>query len=389
MSRKMPSPLLPILLERIHRHGPLTVAEFVETALYHPSLGYYSSDEQRSGRRGDFVTSVDAGPVFGQLLAVQFAEMWGRIRVGGARHAESFDLVEAAAGNGRLARDILDQAADKNPDVCEAVRLHLVERSPRAREAQADVLGCHAARLVRSSPDLPEDIEGVIYANELLDALPPHLVVMRHDGLHEIYVDARPDGRLVRVDGPLSSTRIVEYLRAVGARLEPGWIAEVNLAAADWVRMAASRLARGFLVLIDYGAEAAFLYSAGRARGTLTSYRRHAAEGPGDGPGWLTEPGQRDITSHVDFTGVALAGRQAGLTVSGLVDQTYFLLALGIAGGVLEGDVESKEDRGRLRALKTLTMPGGMGSTHKVIVFSKGVDDRGLLGLSQGGRITQ
>lgn len=383
----MSSPLLSVLLERIRRDGPLTVAEFVEAALYHPAFGYYSAGEQRSGRAGDFITSVDLGPVFGQLLAVQFAEMWRRVQAGRAP-AAPFDLVEAAAGNGRLARDVLDHAARADPEFYGAIRLHLVERSARARAAQAAVLGPHAGRLAGSSAEMPGHVGGVVFANELLDALPPHLVVMREDGLHEVQVAARPDGQLATVDGPPCSAPIVDYLQSVGATLEVGWLAEVNLAAAEWVRTAAGRLDRGYLLLVDYGAEARFLYSAARARGTLTSYRQHTAEGRAQGPGWLMEPGRRDITSHVDFTGVALAGRQAGLEVSGLVDQTYFLLGLGLADGMLERDAGAQGDRRRLAALKALMMPGGMGSTHKVIVFAKGVDGRGLRGLSAGGRVT-
>ncbi len=384
----MPSPLIPSLLERIRRTGPLTVAELVDQALYHEQLGYYSRAGQRSGRDGDFITSVDVGPLFGELLAAQFAEMASILSGGGPAGAERpapFDLVEAAAGNGRLARDLLDAAARRHPEWYRATRLHLVERSGRARAGQPDTLGPHAARLASSSADLPDGVHGVVYANELLDALAPHLVVMREDGLREVHVDADKD-RLRTVELRPSSARIAEYLERVGARLEPGWHAEVNLQAADWVRRAGTRLRRGFLVLVDYGFEAPALYSAARAAGTLTTCRRHAAEGREDGPGWLLEPGERDITSHVDWTGVRLAAQDAGLRLLGLVDQTYFLLGLARTA-VADGDASPEAARRRL-ALKTLLLPGGMGSTHKVAIFAKGVDAAGLQGLSFGGRVT-
>ncbi len=385
----MPSPLTSLILEQIRRSGPLTVAEFIDTALYHETLGYYARAAQRSGRDGDFITSVDVGAVFGELLSVEFAEMWSILSAArgpsGAGRAGRFDLVEAAAGNGRLARDVLDAAAAQHPEFYDATRLHLVERSSRARAAQADVLGPHLARLAASSSELPGEVHGVIYANELLDALPPHLVVMRGEGLREVYVDAEGE-RLATREGDVSSPRIPEYLERVGARLRPGWFAEVNLAAAGWVRQAGGCLARGFLVVIDYGHDASTLYSASHATGTLTTYRRHAAERREDGPGWLLEPGERDITSHVDLTGLKLAGEDAGLRLLGVVDQTYFLL--GLAGQVLrEGPASAVELRRRL-ALKTLLLPGGMGGTLKVMIFSKAVDAAPLQGLSFGGRVT-
>jgi SAM-dependent MidA family methyltransferase len=352
-------------------------------------LGYYARAGQRSGREGDFFTSVDLGPVFGELLAVQFAEMWnilaGAAGTGTPNPRPRFDLVEAAAGNGRLARDILDHAEIREPGFYQTVRLHLAERSSRARAEQAAVLGSHGRVLATSTNDLPIGITGVVYCNELLDALPPHLVVMRDQGLREVYVDA-DRGRLVTREGPVSSPRIGEYLEGVGARLESGWFAEVNLDAADWIRRAGTRLVRGFVVVIDYGHDASTLYSASHATGTLTTYRRHAAERREDGPGWLMEPGERDITSHVDLTGIALAGRDAGLHLLGVVDQTYFLL--GLAGRLCEDGGGSPGDIKRRLALKTLLLPGGMGSTHKVMIFAKSIDCPTLRGLSFGSRVT-
>ena len=388
----MPSPLTSLLLQRIRDSGPMTVAAFVDAALYHETLGYYARSGRRSGRDGDFFTSVDLGPMFGELLASQYAEMWEVMRRDSApvrteADAPPFDLVEAGAGNGRLARDVLDAAERHHPEFHRAVRLHLVERSPQARAEQAAVLGRHASVCASSSPDVPRAVSGVIYANELLDALPPHLVVMRQQGLCEVYVDTDGD-RLVTREGPPSSPRLAEYLGAVGARLEPGWFAEVNLAATDWIRRAARHLERGYLVIIDYGHDAAALYSASHSTGTLTTYRGHAAERREDGPGWLQEPGDRDITTHVDITGVVLAGRDAGLQLLGVVDQAYFLLGLGLAERLADDDSGSPRALARRLALKTLVMPGGLGSTLKVIVFAKSVDGPPLRGLSFGGRLT-
>ena len=216
----------------------------MELALYHPEIGYYARAAQRSGRAGDFVTSVDVGPLFGELLEVQLAEMAGILA---ACHAEPagrpsgrnpaanppssashFDLVEAAAGNGRLSADILRAARHRDPAFYNRIRLHLVEVSATARAGQVRALGAEGERLASSSPDLPASFEGVLLANELLDALPVHQVVMRPDGLREVYVDAS-SGSLRTVEGPPSTPALEAYLDRLGVVIEPGWRGEINL----------------------------------------------------------------------------------------------------------------------------------------------------------------
>jgi SAM-dependent MidA family methyltransferase len=369
-----------ILAARIQAGGPITVAEFVELALYHPQHGYYTTASRRSGRRGDFFTSVDVGPLFGELLSVQIEEMWYRL----GRPA-ALDLVEAAAGDGRLARDVLDAARAGHPGFYGTIRLHLVEPSPQARAAQRDTLGPHADRLATSGAELPAGITGVILANELLDALPPHAVVMREDGLHERLVDVGPGG-FIEVEGPPSTPQIARYLERVGAALERGWRAEVNLAAERWVGEAARRLTRGFLMIIDYGHEAPALYSASHAEGTLTSFTRHVSDPAPNG--WLKEPGRRDITAHVDLTGIRLAAEREGLETLAALDQTYFLLGLGAAERLATTTGDPLSELRRRLALKTLVAPGGIGSTHKVLIFGRGVGRPALRATSFRARLT-
>ena len=373
-----------VIRQRIRMSGPLPFAAYAELALYHPGLGYYARADRRSGRTGDFFTSVDLGPMFGTLLASQLAEMWRLL--GSASAPGRFDLVEAAAGNGRLARDVLDAAATDDPAFYDAIDLHLVERSRAARDTQVACLGPHADKLASSGPHIPTAIHGTMFANELLDALAPHVLEMTGDGLREVYVDVdEATGGFVERLGPLSGPRVRAHVLNRGIALQPGWRAEIVPAAADWVRRAVSALARGFLLLIDYGHEAGELYSAAHASGTLTTYRHHRIADAADGitPPWLVDPGECDITAHVDLTLVRDIAEEAGARTLGVLDQTCFLLGL---GAVQRLHHEPADDslpalRQRLK-LKSLLLPGGLGSTHKVLIFGKNIGTPALAGCS-------
>jgi SAM-dependent MidA family methyltransferase len=417
----------------------------MDLALYDSEFGYYARAAQRSGRAGDFFTSVDVGALFGELLAVQIAEMAGIL------HSESlvpncFDLVEAGCGNGRLSADILTAARERDPKLYDRTRLHLVELSADARAAQRATLGDAAEQLATSSPALPPSFEGVVVANELLDAMPVHQVVMREEGLREIYVDVetgacgratlrrfeslrvvpsqvqgrqaqgRPEPSrrtsggslepqrgsgaprqeerspreeecwLTAREGPLSTPALADYLARLDVSLEPGWRVEINLRALDWIREAARRLRRGFIILIDYGHEARELYSGSHSAGTLTTFARHTAAGPestGSSAPWLHDPGAQDMTAHVDFTSVRAAAEAAGLETLGFLDQTYFLMGL-----VDPERMVSTTSLKRRLALKTLLMPGGLGSTMKVLILGKGVGTPALRGCSYRMRVT-
>jgi SAM-dependent MidA family methyltransferase len=347
----------------------------MDFALYDHEFGYYARAARRSGRAGDFFTSVDVGPVFGELLAKQIIEM-------AALLGPPFDLVEAGAGSGRLSADILRAIRRRDPAVYERLRLHLVEISAEARAAQSDSLGDVSDRLASSSVDLPTSFAGVLIANELLDALPVHQVVMR-ESLREVYVDVHGD-RLTTIEGPLSTPRLQEHLEREHVALEPGWRAEINLRAVDWTRWAVRAMSRGFIILIDYGHPASELYSVTHSTGTLTTYSRHTMAGPeraGNIPAWLDRPTEQDITAHVDFTSVQHAAEREGAATLGFLDQTYFLLGLGAA------DLDTVDLKTRL-ALKTLLMPGGLGSTLKVLILGKNVGKPTLLGCSFRMRVT-
>ena len=371
-----------LIVERARANGPLTFAEYMELALYHPELGYYARAGQRSGRAGDFFTSVDVGAVFGELLARQFVEMWSIVDAMGNR--PGFDIVEAGAGNGRLSRDILD-AATRTPRFYDAIRLHLSERSKDARRKQADVLGPHADKIASSRSELPDGVRGVIFANELLDAFPVHRIEMTVDGLCEINMDTDGD-RLVERLQPVQTPAVLEYLERLGVALPLGSRAEINLLALAWIRTAAKRLRQGFIVLIDYGDDASQLYGAARRHGTLAAYRRHTQAITESE--WRDAPGDWDLTSNVDWTSGTRCAEHHGVRCLGLLDQTYFLLGLGGAEIAASQTGDGLNGLKRRLAAKTLLMPGGLGSTHKVMIYGKNVGSPALRGSSYGMRVT-
>jgi len=355
----------------------------MDLALYDSEFGYYARAAQRSGRAGDFFTSVDVGPIFGELLAIQIAEMATILEPRATSPAPRFDFVEAAAGNGRLSADILRAIKRRDRRLYDRLRLHLVEVSAEARQAQRESLGDVHERLASSSADLPQAFEGALVANELLDAFPTHQVVMREGGLREVYVDV-DHNRLMTTEGPPSTPALAEYLARLNVALEPGWRVEINLRAVDWMRSAVRSLRRGFIILIDYGHLARELYSVTHATGTLTTFSRHTMAGPErpiEQPAWLERPGEQDITTHVDFTSIQHAAEDEGATTIGLLDQTYFLLGLGAA------ELDASDLKTRL-ALKTLLMPGGLGSTLKVLILGKNVGAPALRGCSFRVRLT-
>jgi SAM-dependent MidA family methyltransferase len=365
------------LVDEIRAHGPLTVEGFMERALYDPAEGYYSTAVQRSGRTGDFFTSVDAGPLFGQLIAELAARVWAQ------RGGAAFDLVEAGAGNGRLTGDVLDALKAEQPECYRSVRVTLVERSPAARRAHGAVAARHSGIALGSTAAVPAPVSGFLFANELLDAMPVHRVVQTRDGLREVYVTAEAS-HLALVLGPLSDPALGAYFESAGVTLPEGVTADISPAAVAWTAAAARHLDWGAILLIDYGAEAAELFSARHPDGTLVSYARHQLDPASPRasrrcPAWLEAPGQRDLTAHVDFTSVGRAAERGGARRGWLVDQTRLLLGLGLADRLSAVSGTGVDDvRWRLAA-KTLAAPHGIGASHRALLVSKGIDGTRLL----------
>jgi SAM-dependent MidA family methyltransferase len=369
------NPLGAILARRIRERGPIPFDEFMRECLYHPEDGYYSRRNAR-GFAG-YYTSVDVHPIFGRLLARQLAEMWERLG-----SPSTFFAVEAGAGVGRLAGQILDFAAGALPDFYAGLQYVAVERSAARRAEHAGRLSVHAAAgRVTSSADIPVSIPaGCIFSNELLDALPTHRVIVEKAALRESFVGFDGD-RFVEVLRDPSTPLLAQYFNEQGITLEEGQQAEACLEACEWVENAGRTIGRGFVLTIDYGHEARALYDEGHNRGTLLAYRDHKVT-----ENILDAPGEQDLTAHVNFTALNLWGRRAGLLRTGLVTQSQFLVALGRGNEFADlydpGQTEVEKLRARL-LLKNLIHPEGLGEKFQVLIQHKGIESAQLTGLSR------
>jgi SAM-dependent MidA family methyltransferase len=368
------TPLAELLAERIRRQGPITFADYMRECLYHPVHGYYSKAESK--RFADYYTSVDVHPIFARLLARQFVEMWEGL----GRPAE-FTVVEAGAGAGRFASQVLDFSEAKLPGFYAALRYVAMGRSALRREQATIRSQRHSATgHFTASAEIPALIAaGCIFSNELIDALPVHRVVMNGGAMKEIFVGFR-DGRFVDLVAPLSTCAISEYFAAQEITLNDGQHAEAGLEASDWINEIGRRLERGYVLTIDYGHPAADLFDERHMRGTLLAYQNHRTSEE-----FYSSPGEQDLTAHVNFTALELWGKRAGLETAGFTSQTAFLLALGqgneFADLYDEGQTEAERTKARLQ-LKTLIHPEGMGERFRVLIQRKDVDASPLTGLA-------
>lgn len=359
-----------IIADRIRATGRMTFADYMAACLYEPGLGYYTSPGRKVGTEGDFYTSITVHATFGRVIAREIAAMWRSMDC-----PTDFTLVEVGAGHGRLACDIMDFLAEQQTDCYAATKLVLVEQEPSLAEAQANLLANHADKLSWLSPtELPGfRFSGVLYSNELLDAMPVHRVLMGEQGLKEIYVTLDGDQLQDLADAP-STPALAEYLERFGIPLHPGQEAEVSLAGLAWFEDVAECLQQGFILTIDYGWAKAELYSPQRNLGTLLCYYKHTVE---DNP--YQRLGQQDITTHINFSALIERGEELGLKPIWFGEQSRFLLAAGVIEELeqIEASDLPEKDKLRLRLIiKRLIMPeGGMGDTFRVLVQSKGVAD--------------
>ena len=381
------------IAQEISAGGLISFARFMELALYCPVYGYYEREQDTPGRAGDYYTSVSVGSLFGELLALQFSE-WLEEAMDSAG-----DIVEAGAHDGRLAGDVLGWLRERRPGLFARMQYWIVEPSERRRAWQERRLGDFGrkVRWVRQLGELAGRVRGVVFSNELLDAMPVHrfgwdarerrwfewgvgleaerFVWARM--LNSPLTPALPAHRdnlppmppippilpIVPISVPPISARWGELLGA----LPDGFTLDLAPAAAGWWTEAANALDAGRLMTVDYGLTEEEFFVPERRDGTLRAYWRHQQSAD-----VLARPGEQDITADMNFSAILAAGQEAGLETETFTTQEEFLMR--IAGRVWEGGAGLGEwTSGRARQFRTLTHPQFLGRPFRVLVQRPGV----------------
>ena len=335
--------------------GWISFARYMELALYSPGLGYYAAGAHKFGEAGDFITAPELSPLFGRTLARQVAE----IMASSAPH-----ILELGAGSGKLAVDMLAELEqlgslpdsyailDVSADLRARQQMRLRERLP------------HLLGRVHWLDELPESFSGAIVANEVLDALPVHLVHWRDSAITERGVATDENG-FAWQERAIGDPVLLHAAQQIA--VPDDYVSEICLAARGLVNSLAQRLEQGAMLFIDYGFGAREFYHPQRRSGTLMCHYRHHAH---DDPFFL--PGLQDITAHVNFTDIAECGIDAGLELLGYTSQAFFLINCGITGLLQDTSPENLRDYLPLSAqLQKLTSPAEMGELFKVIALGK------------------
>jgi len=338
--------------------GWISFARYMDLVLYAPGIGYYTAGATKLGGAGDFVTAPEMTPLFATALARQIDAI---LAVAPGR-----EIVELGAGSGRLAADMLNALAAR--DALPA-RYAILDPSPDLRERQRATLAreasAHVKRVVWLDA-LPAAIDGAVVANEVLDALPVH-VIARHEGAW-LERGVAWDGTQARF--AWADRQADARLAAIAAERFPpngDYVSEINLAAEALVEDIGRHVVHGAMLATDYGFPAAEYYHPQRNRGTLMGHYRHRRH---DDP--FLWPGLSDITAHVDFSAIARAGERGGLAVAGFTAQAPFLLGCGILEALAGvGPADSAAYLKAAAPVQQLLSPAEMGELFKVLALAK------------------
>ncbi|MEL7035658.1 MAG: class I SAM-dependent methyltransferase [Cyanobacteria bacterium J06592_8] len=372
--------------EQIHQSSNqrISFAEYMNWVLYHPQQGYYATRQTRIGASGDFFTSPHLGKDFGELLAEQFVEMWEILD-----QPRPFTLVEMGAGQGILAADILQYLKQHYPQCLQAIDYIIIEKSATLKVEQQqkleDLVGSTVSVRWCEWHDVPDrSITGCFFSNELVDAIPVHLVVKRDRQLKEVYVSSTAhnssnltiEDYFTEIEADLSTPQLQTYFESLkidlfSSRYPEGYRTEINLAALDWMTTVANKLNQGFVLTIDYGYSAERYYNPTRSGGTLQCYYQHRHH---NNP--YIHIGQQDLTAHVNFTALEQQGELFGLEVIGFTQQALFLMALGLGDRIAAVSQSSEQNLSevlrRRESLHSLIDPMGLGN-FGVLIQAKGL----------------
>ena len=354
------NPLKKQLREVIERQGPISLAQFMACALYDPVSGYYASGRVRIGKDGDFYTNVSVGPLFGKLLARQFAEMW--ILLGAPAE---WTLVEQGAFDGQLARDVLDALLEHSPDCYQATKLILIEPFAGFQSAQRDLLARHGAKThwrpcLKSCPPFT----GVHYSNELLDAFPAHRVMWTQGRWVELQISFSGE-QFCWIEAEIADPAVAQAVNRLNVAAE-GSVREVCPLHADWLTDLSVKLENGWILICDYGLSEEELALPHRASGTLTAYRNHRRSDSA-----LEDPGCQDITYQLNLSDIVRLGKEKGLQLVAATDQRRFLTGVAPLHFKDSQSPLSKEQLREALAFRSLTHPDLLGARFKTLILSK------------------
>ncbi len=337
------------IVEKIRQSGgKITFSEYMKMALYDPEHGYYTGYSHQLGRQGDFITAPEISDLFGKCVVQSLQSVLSNLK--------NPIVLEFGAGTGRLAKSILDQ--------CEFIQHYwIIEISPALRKQQEIILEKYLSRITWLEKLPEEKFEGVILANEVMDAFPVTKFCLNNDLnsnniIQEYYVSEKNDCLEWHLDVP-SHKEIINFVNNL--ELSPPYSSEINFAIKPWVKSLSNSLHSGVILLFDYGFPRHEYYHPDRHGGTVMCHYQHQSN---TDPLYL--PGLQDITAHVDFTYVAESALEAGLDVRGYTSQAAFLLESGILD-----NAQNFEDN---HAIKMLTLPSEMGELFKVMLLSKNND---------------
>ncbi|HKC65492.1 MAG TPA: SAM-dependent methyltransferase [Pyrinomonadaceae bacterium] len=356
------------LRERIRREGAITFRDWMAAALYDERDGYYRrSDLKRWGRAGDYRTSPERSHLFAATFASYFAKLYEQL--GAPRE---WTIFEAGAGEGHFALGVLETLRRDYPQIFSSTRYVIDEMSADARERASRRLNEFESRIeFRHLYEVEESVKcGLIFANELLDAFPVHRVTVREGSLREQFVSLDEADEFVFAEHEPRTSELDSYFARYCFELSEGQIAEVNLEVEAWMKRAAKVFERGYMIVVDYGAEASDLYSAQhRLEGTLRAFHRHSFA-----DNVLARPGQQDLTTTIDWTNVRRIAEESGLQTQSFERQDKFLLRVGLLEQLERETAEGKSEADALilrSSVRDFVLPGGMSESFQVLVMRK------------------
>lgn len=359
--KEQATPSFASLKERLkaefEKQEAISFPKYLEVVLYDPSHGYYANQTRQVGRQGDFFTSVSVGPLFGEILAHRFLNWWNE-----NGRPEQWRLLELGGHDGKLAADILGTLARISPHAWSALQYATIEPLPKLRSAQAERLAPLAAdvKVCASSCALAETpLPGVIFGNEVLDALPFHLIRYIAGNWKELFVskDLQWISKSIQDGSPLATK-----LADIAQTLPNAYQTEIRTNYGSFVKSITDCITTGLVVFIDYGFAAPEYYDIHRTEGTLRTFSQHKAA---DNP--LDRPGEIDITAHVNFTDLALEMQKLGYQPTHFSNQGSYLTHLS-AEMIRSGELNNAQ---KIAQFKTLTHPAHLGGSFHAIEFTQ------------------